>query len=369
MMIDKIMKNMLSGIDDTYDQSEGSFFYDVLKPIAIELVKAYEQQEKILDQGFVETATGIFLDKKVAEQGLKRKAPIKATTIVHIDGEKGAEVRVGMRVSSDIVDFIVKENVTIGESGQVKVLVECEEIGSIGNIGAGKIKKFPTSLSGFSSVTNLEPITNGYDGESDEALRQRYFDKVRTPATSGNKHHYRNWAKEVPRVEDARVFPAQKVIQQGGVCSVTKGNGTVEVVIIAEGMKAAEDSLINEVKTYINEKRPIGAIVKVQSAQEIETYVKVKLKINKVNCKQEQVITNIEENIKKYLKDTAYLEGYISYAKIGSAILQAEGVVDYTNLQVYVDENLIDLQKGVYDIGEKQVAVLRKEGGVVWNKS
>ncbi|QZY55095.1 baseplate J/gp47 family protein [Crassaminicella profunda] len=368
-MIDKLMNRMLSGIEDTYEKSEGSFFYDALKPIALELVKAYDRQEKILDQGFVETATGISLDKKVAEQGLKRKAPTKATTTVLINGEKGAEVKVGMKVSSDIVDFIVKEDVTIGERGQVKVLVECEQLGSIGNIGAEKIKKFPTSMNGFSSVTNPEPITNGYDGESDEALRQRYFDKVRTPATSGNKHHYRNWAKEVSRVEDARVFPAQRVVEQDGSCFVTKGNGLVEVVIIAEGMKAADESLINEVEEHINERRPIGAIVKVQSAQEVEIYVKVNLKINKSNCKQEQVITNIEENIRKYLKATAYLEGYISYAQIGSAILQAEGVLDYTNLEVYVGNELIDLQKGIDEIGEKQVAVLRKEDGVVWNKS
>ncbi|TCO78014.1 baseplate J/gp47 family protein [Marinisporobacter balticus] len=366
-MIEEIMQRMLSSIDDTYDKSEGSFFYDATKPIAIELSKAYGEQEKILDQGFVETATGIYLDKKVAEQGIERKPPTKASTTVIITGEKGAIIQKDMEVASDTAVFQVKEENMVGDIGAVEVLVECEKSGTIGNIGIGKIKYFPVRVQGLTSVTNPKAVTNGYDGESDASLRQRYYDKVRKPTTSGNKHHYRNWAKGVPGVGDARVFPAKGsiIIGEEGV-PIKVGNGVVEVVIIGEDMQAADENLINKVHAYIEERRPIGATVNVISAKEIPIAIKVNLKIDKGNYKEDQVLKNIEENIKKYLKDTAYLEGYVSYAKIGNAVLNAEGVLDYLSLEVYVEENL---KEGIVEIGEKQVAVLKEQGGVICIKN
>ena len=48
-------------------------------------------------------------------------------------------------------------------------------------------------------------ITGGYDAETDDELRRRYFEKVRSLVTFGNKYHYINWAKEVVVVGDANV--------------------------------------------------------------------------------------------------------------------------------------------------------------------
>ena len=56
-----IQERMLSNISDEYDKSEGSFFYDVIKPVAIELEALYAKAESILDKGFVDTATGKIL--------------------------------------------------------------------------------------------------------------------------------------------------------------------------------------------------------------------------------------------------------------------------------------------------------------------
>lgn len=337
---EKIQDRMLNNISDTFDKSRGSFFYDALMPVSIELEDAYKKQEEILNKGFAATAVGSDLDKKVLEQGLTRKQSTKATTTVTITGTKGAAINKGDKVASDTVNFIIFDSLVIDETGKAQVSVECEESGSIGNVPREAIKYFPVTISGLSSVINENEVTNGYDGETDEELRQRYFDKVQTPATSGNKRHYRNWAKEVIGVGDAKVFP------------LWNGNGTVKLVIIDSNKTGAEQELIDEVVKYIEDNRPIGASVTVESAKEILININVKLSIDTNNYTQEEVIKNIESSITEYLKGLAFTENQVSYAKIGSLILSSIGVLDYSNLTVNNNtSNIITAEQEVAVLG------------------
>ncbi|QEK11703.1 baseplate J/gp47 family protein [Crassaminicella thermophila] len=340
--IDVIHERMLSNISDEYDKTEGSFFYDTTKPVAIELESVYKEQESILDKGFVETATGEWLDKKVAEQGLTRKPATKATGYVTIEGSEGAIINAGDKVANDTVTYTILESKTIDSTLKASVQVECDEFGSVGNVPINAIKYFPVTLSGLTKVYNEEKIDNGYDGETDEELRQRYYDKVRTPATSGNKYHYRNWAKEVTGVGDARVFP------------LANGPGTVKVMIIDSNKTGAEQELIDAVYNHIEENRPIGATVTVVSATEVPININVTLTIDTDNYAEQEVITNIENNITAYLKEIAFVEDYVSYAKVGSIILDTIGVLDYSNLIVNGGTSNIT-------IADNEVAVL---GGV-----
>lgn len=334
-----IHTRMLVNISDTYDKSEGSFFYDATKPVAIELETAYQEQEEILDKGFAETGSGIYLDRKVSEQGLLRKPATKATTNVTVTGTVGASITAGDKVASDTTTYIFKETKTIDSTGQASVLVECEESGTIGNVPVGAIQYFPITLPGLTSVTNQAAVTNGYDGESDDELRQRYFDKVRTPATSGNKYHYKNWAKEVIGVGDARVFP------------LWNGNGTVKVIIIDSNKVGATQTLVDSVTTHIEEERPIGATVTVLSASELAINVNVTLAIDSNNYTLAQVQTSIEANIQSYLKEIAFVDNQVSYAKVGSIILSTDGVLDYSNLTVNNGTNVTILDDQVAVLG------------------
>lgn len=338
-----VQARLLSNISDEYDKSEGLFFYDVEMPVSIELEKAYKEQEDILNKGFVETATGEFLDKKVTEQGIYRKQATKATGQVTVTGSIGALIKIGDKVASDNVNFTFIENKTIDNTGRATINVECEVAGSVGNVPIGAIKYFPKTLSGLISVTNPGAITNGYDQETDNSLRERYYTKVRTPATSGNKWHYLNWTKEVIGVGDAKVFP------------LWNGNGTVKVIIINSNKRAADSVLINSVSTHIEENRPIGATVTIVSAIEKIINVSVTLVIDANNYTIEQVKTNIENNITEYFKSIAFKDNYVSYAKIGNLIFDSNGVIDYSNLKINNDTVNIT-------IGDTEIPVL---GGVV----
>lgn len=341
--VEVVQQRLLNEIPDDIDKSEGEFVYDVTKPVAIELSKQYLEQDKILDRGFVETAAGTDLDRKVSEQGLTRKPATFATATVKITGAEGAEVNEGILVSSDTINFRVTESVVIDSSLEVNVSVECIQSGIAGNVPAGAIKYFPVTIAGLTSVTNLEAVNNGYNAESDEELRQRYYDKVRTPATSGNKYHYKNWAKEVTGVGDARVI------------SLWDGPGTVKVIIIDSNKTGADLQLIEDVENYIEEVRPIGATVTVVSASEVAINVQANLTIDIDNYSEAEVIENIEEGITEYLKEIAFIEDYVSYARIGSIILGSQGVLDYESLTVNSGTANIS-------IANDEVAVL---GGVV----
>ena len=333
----EITARMLSYIDDTYDKSEGQFIFDVLSAVARELSSSYESLNQILDQGFAETATAKNLDKKVEEYGLERKKAKAADGYVKVTGSEGAYIVQGEMVASDELNYIFQENSQI-LNGEAKVRVLCQQTGTVGNVAAGAIKYFPKTLQGLSGVTNEEAFNNGYDEESDEDLRQRYYVKVRTPATSGNVYHYKNWAMSVVGVGGCKIVP------------LWNGNGTVKVIILNSNKKSADEELVNNVYNYIEEQRPIGATVTVVSAIEKMINISVKLSIEN-GYSQDVIKENIEKNIERFLASIAFQNSYISYAKIGAIILGSEGVQDYSNL-------LINNAASNININDEEVCVL-----------
>ena len=83
---EQILSRLLSDISDEFDKSVGSFFYDIDKPVAEIIALIYKKAEDILKNGFALTATGKYLDVKVAEQGITRKPSTASTVVVTITG-------------------------------------------------------------------------------------------------------------------------------------------------------------------------------------------------------------------------------------------------------------------------------------------
>lgn len=315
-----LQTRMLADISDDYDKSEGSFFFDAIAPVAIELEKSYSSQDSILEHAFVDTATGTYLDRKCAELGIIRKAATKATGKVQITGVIGAAVQKGISVATELVTFETTESAVIGESGTVLVSVECEESGSIGNVAANAIKFFPITIEGLTGVTNPAIFTSGYDTETDKSLRERYYDKVNTPSTSGNAAHYEQWAKSVTGVGGAIVFPTWN------------GPGTVKVAICNSNKRAAEQQLVTKVAAYIETQRPVGATVTTESVLERTIDIKATVMILGNTTTLEQVRSSFESAINAYFKEVSLNQTYISYAKVGSLLYDTYGVMDYSDL-------------------------------------
>lgn len=321
MTRDELRAQMLSRISADYDKSEGEFFYDAIDPVAIELEKSYEAQGGILDNAFVGTAAGEYLDRKCAELGIVRRAATKSTGQVEITGAQGAAIPKGALVATELVSFVIAEEKTIGAGGAVSVQVECTEYGSIGNVPASTIKYFPVTLEGLTAATNPAPFVNGFDAETDESMRERYKLKATAPATSGNKAHYELWAKEVTGVGGAKVFP------------LWDGAGTVKIIICNANKRAADGELIGQVEAHIEKERPIGASVTIESASEKAISITATIVLAH-GVDIGQVKTALEDALTNYFMDAAFVDSYISYAKIGSILYDVYGVADYSALKV-----------------------------------
>ena len=333
MTVDEILKSLLAYVPENYDIATGSFFSDLLKPVATQLYILQAKIEILQNNSFALTASGEYLDRKAAEQGLTRKAGTYATGTLRIYGTKGEVVRAGAKAAAENVIFAVDKTVMIPECGYIDVTATCTTVGIIGNMRKSKINRFPVMLRNLTSVENITDFAGGYDEETDAELLERYLEKVSRPNVSGNKYHYIEWAKEVTGVGDVRIIP------------LWNGAGTVKVVITDADNQPASAELIAVVAAHIEENRPIGANVTVVSATALTVNISVKLTTNGA-----VVQDKIESAITEYLSGMATEKGYISYAKIGSLILSVDGVEDYSNLKINNGTSNINISDGAVPV-------------------
>lgn len=322
MTYEKILNDMLSRVTSDVDKREGSIIYDALAPCAYKLAESYFLLNNFIDLVLVDTAAGKYLDRAVLAHGISRK---KATYSIR-KMETNIEIDIGTRWGIEDVYYTVTERIT---DKSYKAI--CNIYGTIGNLYSGVLE----NIDNISGVTaNLTDILEaGVNEESDEDLRNRFYNKVRYPSTSGNIYDYKKWALEVTGVGDAKIYP------------LWNGNGTVKVVIIDSNKEIANGELINKVSKYIEENRPIGATVTVKSAIEKDININVTIVIDSKKYILNTIKEKLEENLKNYLKEIAFKNNYVSYASIGNIIFNTEGVIDYSNLLLNNSNKNITLEE------------------------
>ncbi|MBI6873738.1 baseplate J/gp47 family protein [Clostridium aciditolerans] len=344
-----ILKRMRDGIPSDIDKSEGSFIYDSLLPAANEFQKAHIKLDNVARKLSIEALSGDELEQRIYEKtGIKRKEATKAHTTLNVIGN--ATIKAGdLFQTAGGIQFISIETKTIVTKGTISIEAVVPGISS--NVPANQITVIPVVIPGIISVNNPSTTEGGYDAESDEELIKRYYERIRTPATSNNKAQYKNWAKEIEGVGDAKVY------------SLWNGDNTVKVVIIDSNKQPASTELVQAVQNYIDPgskglgdgAAAIGAFCTVASAvgKAINVcFTAVKDK----NYTDEQRKINFENNLIDFLKNFAFVESSISYAKVGALILDTKGFLDYSNLtinggtsNILIDDNEVAV-KGVVTI-------------------
>lgn len=341
-----ILQRILNEISSEVDKRQGSVAYDLTDPVAQELAIAYINLDRVLSYAFLnEDMPSDLLTLAASDFGVDRKPSVKARGIVVFSGAVGQVIPKGTQVRTDDGVYFVTLNDVILTEGFATVEVEAVEGGASGNVRAGEIDTIVGDLSGVVSVTNETAFDNGIDEESDEALLQRVYDKVRKPATSGNAYHYEQWAKEVAGVGDARVYP------------LWNGPGTVKVVVLGDDKRAPSQSVIDAVEEHIESERPIGANVTIVGATEFAININATLTIASGTTIAD-VKSDIEEAVTEYLKSLAFSDNLVRYTSIASILLDVPRIIDYENLTVNGGTSNIELDSD-------QVAVL---GAVTLNE-
>ena len=307
---EEILEGCLNKVPSEMYRGEGSIIYDALSPAVLELAQMYLEVSNLLDLSMPDTAVGTYLDRIVSGYGLTRRQATFALRKISCD----QALEIGSRWSVDETTYIIIEPMSDGN-----YLARCEQVGSIGNRYSGKME----SLDGASDANAIliDVVESGQDIETDESLRNRFYESVQRPATSGNVHHYKIWATEVEGVGDAKIFP------------LWNGPGTVKVLITNTDKLPADRSLIDKVASHIEEVRPIGANVTVVAPTPKTLNINVTLEIG-TDVLLETIKQNLKTKIQEYLQSITFKKNIISYAIIGSLILDVDGVIDYTDLKL-----------------------------------
>ena len=311
----------------------------LLEVIAKVIADLYDLVKTVMQQSFVQTATGTWLDLKVREMGISRKVAIKTRVYLTFTCNSPASQNITIPAGTicksqkdsggNDYRFITTEE-TVLEEGQTSVqsVAEAELPGKAWNVGQDTITRMVTRVTGIHAVTNGVGflIREGSDPESDEQLRERAISKWETLGLGGTRGAYRNWALSVPGVIAASVlddFPF--------------GPGTVGVVILGEnGAPSAE--LINEVHQYIKARKPLTADVRILSPdiQSIDLDLEV---IRYADAARETVETVVREAIENYSSHLQLGEGLI-IARLINEIMDVHGIY---NLKVNTPEQDINV--------------------------
>lgn len=318
---ESIKAEIVSSLTTDIDTREGSYVDTLIGPVSLEHWKVYTAMNATLPIAFIDDTSGVYIDKRCEEVGILRKAGTKAKVTLRFTGTDGAAVAAG----SAFLTLAGQEYVTLAAAvisgGIADVLAEAEEIGAVYNVAAGTIINQYNSISGITAVTNPAAAAGGSDAESDASLVQRYYAYLQTPATSGNVHHYEQWALETSGVGAVKVTPLES------------GPGTVGVLIVGPQKQPVDSEIVTACAAHIEANRPIGPVVTVSSAEALSINVTATVSIS-VSTTAELVQAAFAESLDTYLKSIAFAKYELLYNQVAYLLMGIDGVEDFADLQI-----------------------------------
>lgn len=360
-----LMSQALSLVDDSLDKREGSIIYDALAPACYVLAGYYMQLYQVVKNSFAVTATGEWLDQRVKESGITRREATSAVKRADFTDDAGqaAIVRIGTRWSTVSSTNPITYRVTAQyEQNDAPVAgayeLTCETLGTIGQEYTGPI--IPVDfVRGVAAATMSTTLIPGRDTETDDELRERYFDEMSAKAFGGNISDYRNKTREIIGVGDLQIYP------------VWNGGGTVKLSIVDTAFRAASDEFVQEVQNLIDPVNasgvqgdglgiaPIDHKVTVVAPEEVTVNITASI-VLQVPYEVGQVQPAVEQAIEAYMvelrHDWATPNEFNEYAlsvyasRITAAIVGVPGISNVTNVQLNGTAADITLQQ----TGQKQ---------------
>lgn len=221
-----ILTEALSKVPDNVDKREGSIIRDALSPCCYEAAKHILYLADIIEQTYIETANGLWLDGRVIEGGITRDPATyaKKLGVFKTQLDEPCQISIGQSFSTvgDTILNYTAVQVYTNEDGDVvpgSYIMQCNTVGSVGNSYIGRIvpNGYIEKLASAEITTLLYP---GEEEESDDSLRERFLANLMKTAFGGNIAQYRQWAKEIPGIGGVQVYP------------VWAGGGTVKLSII-----------------------------------------------------------------------------------------------------------------------------------------
>lgn len=267
-------------------------------------------------QLMVDTCEAEMLDRRGAIIGLPRLVASKASGSVTFTGINGTAVSAGvLLIRSDGARYLTTASGTVS-GGSVTVAVEAETAGQLGNLSAGSLALL-TPVPDIASTVTLagDGLTGGADIETDSAYRVRLLERLRRPPAGGAEHDYIAWAKSVPGVTRAWVYPGEL------------GAGTVVVRFVRDNDASIipDAGEVADVQAYIDSVRPVTADVTVVAPVAVE----LDFEISGLDPNTPEIRAAVEAELADMLQREAEPGGTILISHIRAAISGALDEYDH----------------------------------------
>ncbi len=346
-LFDKTVEDIKSDIAANYtgglETRAGSFFDLLISPVAYEIYRLYKSMEAIQMIVFPTEESGEYIDAHSNPFGIYRKAGTYAKAEIELIGTAGAVINAGTKfVAGEGLIYELESDVLL-ENGSGAGSLSAVEPGSEYNVSAGEINNLYTLVSGISSFS-VGKAEGGTDPESNAELLGRYLDMLQHPSTGGNEADYRAWAMAVEGVGDADVIRRPS------------GVNSVKVIVADSSGAAVSESIVDNVKKYIAERRPVGADVTVVSISEVKINISATVEL-KNGYSMESVKKDFAEKLREYFRDIGIRGGKVSYNQISSRLLGVPGVTDHISLTVNGNTDGVTVPRGAAPVcGELTVS-------------
>lgn len=333
---DEIYARMRAELPADIDSSEGSHVWNFLRPTALVAAELCESLlPQVIQVIFPDWSYAEFLDGHAKARGLTRRPAVAASGTLTITGTVGAVIPLGTRFSTAAagdtaaVEYATTEEVTIGDGGTASAPVTCTEAGTVGNTGPGTVILVSGRLPAVTDVTNPAAITGGAAEESDESLRERIssYDRNQGNSFVGSLSDYHRWATSVAGVGSASVIDAQD------------DTGTVTIIVSDTDGNPATEELRQAVYDYImspddpgSRLAPVNATIQVIAPTTLNLVIRATVSLE-FDATTTSARNAFLQNLAAYLP-TALDEGEVKYTRVAACLSAAEGVSDYTDLQI-----------------------------------
>ena len=318
----EIRNDFLDHMENELSKIEGTYNFDIASSVGYTTQKLYDYMKYWGLQAFITTATeDDYIDKHANQFGVYRREAGKATGEITITGKAGTTIPLGTIVINKTgFKYVTSHDLLLDSTGTGTVKIEAMEGGTIGNCQELEINSFEIYDSNLYSVYNVNKIEGGYDIEDNKTLIARVQEKVQQPAHSGNKYDYIQWAKEVSGVGSSSCI------------DVWNGPGTVKVLISDYNSQVAGADLIKKVKDHIEDVRPVGPEVTVESFKILQLGMDIKVQLQ-AGVELEDIKNSIIIDLKVANNDgkitrTSGTDKYISMGMITEVLMHIEGIKD-----------------------------------------
>lgn len=383
----EILERMLNRVSDKFDKREGSVIFDTHSPTALELEILYVELNRMIAEGYGDTASREYLILRCKERGI---IPYPATYAVLKGTFTPATVDViGKQFNLGSLNYVVTEKIADGE-----YRVQCETPGTVGNQYFGQLIPIEY-VEGLETATLTEVLIPGEDEEDTEDLRTRYFNSFDEKAFGGNVRDYIEKTNAIPgvgstkvtRVWNSDIRPADMIPNEivnewyeeiiGTVNPTVKAwleivysaakakkltvGGTVLLTILNSEYGVPTPELIQTVQTAIDPEQnagegyglaPIGHVVTVKPADAVTINVKTTITFD-VGYGWNNLQSSIDEAIQAYLlelrktwADNPYL--VVRVSQIETRLLAIPGIVDIENTRI--NNKTDNLTLGKYEV-------------------